>query len=192
MKFTPRLLILFQLLVVVPVVNGASAETSLTQHLTQCAALGNDDARLACYDGLARNVMSHASHSRHVDLIQPPVTLLDSLLVTEAWKADYTLTLRGLVELLSKAVMDNKQRVTVQGWSRDNRDYVLHITMRTPVELHFLPRESADETTPMSLLREVTMDGHTIDAEQFVLITAAMVADDTTGDANTQRLPDSQ
>ncbi len=192
MKYTPRLVLVLLSLTAVPALNGASAATALTQQLARCAALGSDDARLACYDELARTTASNISQSRHVDFIQPPVTLLDSRLVTEAWKADYTLTLRGLVDLLAKAVMENKQRVTIQGWSRENRDYVLHLTMSTPVELHFLPRESSEASMPMSLLREVVMDGHTLDAGQFILITAAMVPDETTDDTRAPRLPDSQ
>lgn len=192
MNSIPRLVLSLLLLATVPAINGATAASSLTQQLTDCAVLVSDDARLACYDELARTTSANVSQSHHVDFIQPPVTLLDSRLVTEAWKAEYTLTLRGLVELLAKAVMDNKQHVTIQGWSRENRDYVLHITMRTPVELHFLPREPSEASMPMSLLRDVIMDGHTVDAGQFVLITAAMVPDETTGDASAPRLPVSQ
>lgn len=192
MIYTPRLLILFLFLVAALAVNAATAETSLTKKLAHCAALGSDLARLACYDELARNVLSNASQSHSFDRIQPPATFLDSRLVAETWKAEYKLTVRGFVELIAHAVMDNKKRVTVQGWSRDERDYVLNITMRTPVRLHFLPRESANDNTPMSLLREVTMDGYTISAEEFILNIAAMVPDENTGDANVQRLPDSQ
>jgi hypothetical protein len=176
MKFTSRLFVLFLYLAAVPVVNAASAETSLTQQLAHCAALGSDQARLACYDALARNVSSNASQFHRLDLIQPPASFLDSRLVAEAWKVEYKLTVRSFVELITHAVMDNKQRVTVQGWSRDKRDYVLTITMRTPVYLHFFPRESGNANTPMSLLREVTMDGHTVSAEEFIFIIAAMAS----------------
>jgi hypothetical protein len=178
MKYTPRLFILFLFLAAVPAVNAASEETPLTQQLAHCAALGNEQERLACYDELARNVSSKASQSHHIDRIQPPATFLDSRLVAEAWKAEYKLTVRDFVELITQAVMDNKQRVTVQGWSRDKRDYVLTITMRTPVRLHFLPREPANDDTPMSLLREVTMDGNTISAEEFIFIITAMASDE--------------
>jgi hypothetical protein len=178
MKYTSRLFILLLFLAAVPTVNGASAETALTQQLTHCAALGSDQARLACYDELARNVSSSASQSHRFDRIQPPATFLDSRLVAETWKAEYNLTVRGFVELISQAVMANKQRVTVQGWSRNKHDYVLNITMRTPVKLHFLPRESDNKNTPMSLLREVTMNGYTISAEEFILIIAAMASDE--------------
>lgn len=142
--------------------------------MARCAAIGNDQERLACFDELARNVSSNNSQAQRHDFIQPPAGFLGSQLVTKAWKAEYKLTVRGFVELISHAVMDNKQRVTVQGWSRDKRDYVLNITMRAPVKLHFLPRKSANDNTPMSMLREVTMDGHTIDAGQFIVIIAAM------------------
>jgi len=85
--------------------------------------------------------------------------------------------------------MDNGKHVTVQGWSRNKHEFVLNITMRTPVQLRFLPRESAKENTSMSLLREVTMDGYTIDAGQFIMVIAAMGPDDSAGDANAQSLP---
>jgi len=192
MKYILKLFILFLSIATQAMINDSFAETSLSEQLARCAAIGNKQDRLACYDALARNVSSNASQTRHLDLIQPPATFLDSHLVAEAWKAEYKLTIRGFVNLISHAVMNNKQRVTVQGWSRDKQDYVLHITMRTPVKLHFLPRKSDNENTPMSLLREVTMDGYTIGAGQFIFIIAAMNPNENTGDANAQSLPDSQ
>lgn len=191
MKSTSRLFFLLLSIAAVPTVNGTSAATTLSQQLARCAALGNDQDRLACYDALARNVSANAGQAQHLDLVQPPATFLDSRLVAEAWKAEYKLTVRGFAELISHAVMENKKRVTVQGWSRDKRDYVLNITMRTPVKLHFLPRKSARKGTSMSLLREVTMNGHTIGAGQFIMIIAAMVPDENAND-NAQSLPDHQ
>lgn len=177
MKYTPRLFILFLCLAAAPAVNSASAENSLTQQLTDCAVLGSDQARLACYDELARHVAPNTSQSQRFDLIQPPATFLDSHLVAEPWKAEYSLTVRSFVDLISHAITEDKKPVTVQGWSRDKRDYVLHITMQTPLKLHFLPRESAKDDMLMSLLRDVKMDGYTLGADQFILIIAAMVPD---------------
>ena len=192
MKSTPQLFLSLLLLTVVPAVNSASAETTLSQQLARCTALSNDQARLACFDALARNVSTYAGPSHRLDLIQPPATFLDSQLVAEAWKTEYKLTVRSFVELISHAVLENKQHVTVQGWSRDKHEYVLHITLRTPVKLHFLPREAANDNSPMSLLREVTMDGYTISAEEFIDIIAAMDSDEKTGNTNALRLLDSQ
>lgn len=192
MKNTPRLYVLFLFLVAVSEVTGASAEPSLSQQLTLCSALGNDQARLACYDGLARNASRNTDQFNRIDRIQPPAKFLDSRLVAEPWKAEYNLTVRGFVDLISQAVMDNKKRVTVQGWSRDKLDYVLNITMRTPVMLHFSLREPAMGNVQMSLLRDVTMEGYTISAEEFIFIIAAMVPNKNTGDANSRRAPDSR
>jgi len=168
---------------------GATAETMLTRQLARCAGLGNDRQRLACYDELARKQSPTAGQSQDLDRIQPPASFLDSRLVAVPWKAEYHLTVRGFVRLIAHAVMDSGKHVTVQGWSRDRHDYVLNITMRNPLELHFLPRKSARGNTSMSLLREVTMDGYTIDAGQFIIIIAAMAPDENTGDAKAQGLP---
>lgn len=192
MKYTQRLSILLLSLVTLAPLNDVSANTSLSQQLAHCAALGNDQKRLACYDKLARDVTFNDSQAQGSEYIQPPASFLDSKLVAQAWKMEYTLTVRRFVGLISQAIMDNKQRVTVQGWSRDKHDYVLHITMRDPVNLHFLPRESGADKISMSLLREVSMDGHTIGAGQFILIIAAMVPDEKTDDVNAQRLPASK
>ncbi len=184
MNYASCLYILVLLLAAIPAVNGVSAETSLTQQLTHCAMLGSDQARLACYDELAHHVSPNASQAKGLDLIQPPATFLDSHLVAEPWKAEYSLTVRSFVDLISQAVMENKKPVTVEGWSRDKRDYVLHITMQTPVKLHFLPRESAGDDMSMSLLRDVKMDGYTLGADQFILTIATMVPDKKTENGN--------
>jgi len=177
-------LVLF--LAMVPAKYGDAAEASLAQQLADCAALGTDQARLACYDALARKMSSETSHAQSRDFIQPPAAFLDSQLVAEAWNPEYTLTVRSFVDLIAQAVLENRQPVTVQGWSRDRRDYVLHITMKTPVKLHFLPRDPAGAGASMSLLRDVKMDGYTLGADQFILIIAAMVPDKKTDNNSTQ------
>jgi len=177
MNYTSRIFILILFLTAVSAANGAPAETSLTQQIAHCAALGTDQKRLTCYDELARHVSANTGQSQRLELIQPPATFLDSNLVAEPWKAEYSLTVRSFVDLISHAVMEDKKHVTVQGWSRDKDDYVLHITMQTPVELHFLPRESARDAMSMSLLRDVKMDGYTLGADQFILTIAAMASD---------------
>ena len=170
-------------------VNDVYAVTSLSQQLAQCAAIGNNQDRLVCYDKLARNNSSAVGQSLGHKFIQPPASFLDSNLVAEAWKAEYTLTVRSFVDLISHAVMEDKKHVTVQGWSRDKQDYVLHITMRKPFKLYFFPRPATRQTTPMSLLRDVTMYGYLVGAEQFVVIIAAMVPDEEPSNANPQIMP---
>lgn len=163
--------------VTLTMVNNVYAETSLSKQLAYCAAIGNDQKRLACYDELVRSNSSHEGQSKGQKFIQPPATFLDSHLVAEPWKAEYTLTVRSFVDLISHAVMEDKKRVTIQGWSRDKREYILHITMQTPVKLHFLPRKSAKGDRSMSLLRDVKMKGYTLGADQFIMTIAAMVPD---------------
>ena len=107
------------------------------------------------------------------------------------WNAEYTLTLRGFVALITQAAMDNRQCMSVQGWCRDEVDSVLQITMRIPLRLHFLPRQSATYNTPMSPLRAVGIEGHTINAGAFNLIIATMRPGETTGTVTARRLPDS-
>lgn len=180
MKNISRLLALLLTLAALAVVNDAFAETALSQKLAHCAGLSNDRARLACYDELARDHSPDINKPRVLKFIQPPATFLDSHLVAEPWKAEYTLTVRSFVDLISQAVMEDKKHVTVHGWSRDKHGYILHITMKKPVELHFLRREPAKGAMSMSLLRDVKMDGYTLGADQFIMIIATMVPDKKT------------
>ena len=189
MKNTRRLLILCLSLASLGLLTNTSAQTTLSQQLARCAALGNDQERLACFDQLSRTVSANTEQSQYCEFIQPPATFLDSSLVTEAWKKDYSLTIRSFVDLIAHAVMENHKHVTVQGWSRDKQDYVLHITMRKPIKLYFFPRPATRQTTPMSLLRDVTMYGYLVGAEQFVVIIAAMVPDEEPSNANPQIMP---
>jgi hypothetical protein len=176
MKYTHRFItFLLLLLGAAPAVHSASEKTALIEQLAQCAALSDNQQRLTCYDDLVRNLASNTGQSQDPDLIQPPASFLDSRLVAVPWKTEYSLTVRSFVELISQAVMGNGKKVTVQGWTRDERHYILNITMRTPVKLRFLPREGAKQDTPMSLLKEVTMDGETVSAEEFIMVIAAMV-----------------
>ena len=178
MTYTTRFFLIVLFIAAVLPVNSACAQSSLSEQLAQCAAVDNDQARLACYDALVRSETSVTGPKPHDNFIQPPAAFLDSSLVAEAWKSDYHLKVRGFVKLISHAVMENKKPVTIQGWTRDNHDYVLHITMRTPIDLHFLPREVTNAKTSMSLLREVTMGDHTVGAGEFILIIAAMNPDE--------------
>lgn len=189
MKNISRLFFLFLTLTTLFAVTAASAQTALSQQLKRCAAIGNDQERLACFDKLSRTVSANAEQAQYCEFIQPPASFLDSNLVTETWKQDYSLTVRSFVDLISRAVMENHKRVTVEGWSRDKQDYVLNITMNTPMKLHFFPRQSGKQDISMSLLREVTMDGYLISGEQFIITIAAMVPDENPTNANPQTIP---
>jgi hypothetical protein len=177
MEYVSKLCILFLSLATLAVISDVYAETTLSEQLVRCAAIGDNEKRLTCYDKLVRNNSFYVSQPQGQKFIQPPATFLDSHLVAEPWKVEYTLTVRSFVDLISHAVMEDKKRVTVQGWSRDKRDYILHITMQTPVKLHFLPRKSAKGDMSMSLLRDVKMKGYTLGADQFIMTIATMVPD---------------
>jgi len=155
--------------------NNVFAENSLPQQLADCAALDNDHKRLACYDELSKKNTFNDDKLQNEKFIEPPASFLDSHLVAEPWKAEYSLTVRSFVDLISHAITENNKPVIVQGWSKDKQDYVLHIRIQEPVDLHFLPRKSAAAGMPMSLLRDVKMDGYTLGADQFILVVAAMV-----------------
>lgn len=155
--------------------NTVFAESTLSQQLAACAALDNDHNRLACYDKLSKKNIFNVGKVQGEKFIHPPPSFLDSHLVAVRWKAEYSLTVRSFVDLIAHAVMENNKPVTVQGWSKDKKDYVLHIRMKKPVALHFFPRQSAAASMPMSLLRNVIRDGYTLDADQFIMIVAAMV-----------------
>lgn len=158
-------------------VNDAFASTLLSQQLANCALIRNNQARLACYDALASNTKTSKGQNPAEHFIQPPEAFLKSHLVSEPWKAEYTLSVKSFVDLISQAVMEDKKLVTVQGWSRDKHEYVLHITMQGPVKLHFLPRDSGKGDKSMSLLKDVKMNGYSLGADQFILTIAAMVPD---------------
>lgn len=175
MKYTRRFISLLLFLSAAPAANGAPDTTALTEQLVHCATLSDNRQRLACYDDLARSLTSNTGQSQSIDFIQPPASFLDSRLVAVRWKTDYKLTVRSFVDLISQAVTGEGRKVTVQGWTRDKHQYVLHITVRTPVKLQFLPREDAKQGPPMTLLQEVTMDGQTVSAEEFIMVIAAMV-----------------
>jgi hypothetical protein len=171
----------FLLLVSLLVASDAGWASSLTQQIAHCAQLTNNQQRLACYDSL-----THAQEQAdHANNLHPPESFLDSRLVAVAWKPEYTLTVRKFVALIHKAVMGNHKKIKVHGWHRDERHYILNITMRSAVSLRFLPRDrkatkltTKPTTKPtMSLLKEVEMDGTTVDAAQFIMTIAAMVPD---------------
>ncbi|MEJ2441004.1 MAG: hypothetical protein P8Z72_15275 [Gammaproteobacteria bacterium] len=185
MKQLAKLMIVFLFLVMPAEVTNVFAETSLSQQLAHCAAIGNSQERLACYDELAQQNSANAGQSAGPKFIQPPATFLDSHLVSHRWKAEYTLTVRSFVDLISHTVMENGKHITVQGWSRDKNDYVLHITMRKPVKLHFLPGPSTKGDKSMSLLRDVKMDGYISGADQFIMTIAAMDTDKKADNKNT-------
>lgn len=175
MKYTQRFISFSLFLTAASAANAVPQTNALTEQLVHCAALSDNRQRLACYDDLARSVTSDTGQSQSLDFIQPPASFLDSRLVAVRWRTDYKLTVRGFVELISQAVTGDGKKVTVQGWTRDERHYILHITVRRPVKLRFLPREGAKQGPPMSLLKEVTMDGQTVSAEEFIMVIAAMV-----------------
>lgn len=177
MKYIAKLIVFLLFFVLQAGVNIVFAKPSLSQQLAHCAAIKNSQKRLACYDKLAHQTSASKVHSADLHFIQPPSTFLDSHLVSERWKLEYTLTVRSFVDLISHTVMKNRKHITVQGWTRDKNDYVLHITMKKPLKLHFLPRTSAKGEKSMSLLRDVKMDGYIAGADQFILTIAAMDTD---------------
>lgn len=177
MKIRPTLLIFFLSFFVQAMTSNVYAKTTVNQLLARCAEIDNNQKRLACYDKLVHTELGRKGQVGTHQFIQPPKSFLDSMLVSEPWKAEYTLTVQSFVDLISHAVLEDKTPVTVQGWSREKEDYVLHIKMKSPVELHFLMRKSHGKTVSMSLLRDVKMDGYTLGADQFIMSIAAMVPD---------------
>ncbi|MEJ2452097.1 MAG: hypothetical protein P8047_15790 [Gammaproteobacteria bacterium] len=74
--------------------------------------------------------------------------------------------------------MDDGEKIQVHGWTKQAHDYVLSITMRRPLQLRFLPFETATDEIPLSLLRKLIIDGEPTDPELFITTIASMVPDD--------------
>lgn len=180
MKFYSRSLITLLLIFFVSVPGHASVRINLSKEISRCASMVDSKRRLECYDGIAKVVSIANRQSQSSKYIQPSASFLESRLVEEKWKSEFKLTVKAFVKSISQAVMKNKKHVTVQGWSRENGDYVLHITMKNPVNLYFKPRDTARGEAPMTLLRDVSMDGYTISAWQFIITISSMFPDEET------------
>lgn len=150
----------------------AGASTLEVDMLT-CAKLIKSDTRLACYDSLANSLQTVPK----IKYIQPSKQFLDSSLVTTPWVTDFSLTINGFVDLISRAVAENNKKIIINGWTRQDQLYVLSIDMGVPVELKF-QQHSIDAATPaMSLLKAPLYKGQTMNAELFVFTIASMVPD---------------
>lgn len=149
--------------------HGASPATTITQ----CSKISDTAQRLSCYDHLAQE----QNQSSKPEYIQPEAAFLDSQLVVTPWVAEYTLSVRDFAKLIAQAEFDGGKKIKIHGWARDGDDYILNITMRSPLQLRFSPRITASQAIPMSLLRKVMIDGEPTNASQFVMVIAAMVPD---------------
>ena len=129
--------------------------------------------RLQCYDSLAEKLNLVAK----LNYINPPEEFLSSKLTVTPWTYDYSLTVEGFVKLINSAVMNDGEKIEVHGWTQQGHDYILNITMRRPMRLKFLPFETATDEIPLSLLRNLVVDGETTDPELFITTIASMVPD---------------
>ena len=148
--------------------------SELAKQLTECAKEPIAENRLTCYDALAEKQQL----ADKPVFIQPNSDFLNSRLVVTPWIIDFNLTINEFAGLISNAIMDDGERVTVQGWTKEGNHYVLHITMRSPVQLRFLPSDTTQQQIPMSLLIDPVIDGQTVDPELYVITIASMVPDD--------------
>ena len=151
-----------------------SLASELPDEITQCTKQRGAMQRLTCYDTLATKHKLVAEQ----DFINPNPAFLESKLAVTPWTSEYSLSVQGFVDLISSAVMDDGEKVAVHGWTKEGHQYVLSITMRTLMYLKFLPLETATDEIPMSLLKQLNINGDITDAELFVTTIASMVPDD--------------
>ena len=151
-----------------------SIASEIKNDLKKCAMEQTALKRLDCYDALAKKYQLVTQQN----FIEPPEEFLTSKLTVTPWNSEYTLTVDGFVKLIKSAVMDDGEKIEVHGWTRQGRDYVLNITMRRPLRLRFLPLETATDDIPMSLLRNLIIDGETTDPGLFITTIASMVPDE--------------
>lgn len=151
-----------------------SMASELPKDFKHCTTEQDAIKRLACYDTLAEKYQLISEQQ----YINPPEEFLSSKLTVTPWHTEYSLTVQGFVDLIKSAVMDDGEKITIHGWTRQGHDYVLNITMRRPVRLKFLPFETGTEEIPLSLLRNMIIDGETTDPALFITTIASMVPDE--------------
>ena len=154
-------------------ITGNTWASVLSDDIAECSKISDSLQRLVCYDNTARK---HRLAGQS-DYIQPGAAFLDSQLVVTPWIAEYTLTVRDFANMVSQAVLDSGEKIVVHGWTKKGQDYILNITMRSPIQLHFLPKDTATEEISMSLLKKVFINGDATDAGLFIMAIAAMVPD---------------
>jgi len=151
--------------------SGVLASTA-QQALKPCLDIDDSKQRLECYDRIAH----HADSSPKVQYIRPSTQFLESKLVTKPWVVDMKLTVSDFVELISQAEYENGDKIQIKGWTKQNNINVLHIVMRSPVDLNFMPNDPVGELA-LSLLQGPIIKGSPVDAELFIFTIASMVPD---------------
>ncbi len=71
--------------------------------------------------------------------------------------------------------MDNGKTPDVQGWTREDNIYTLHVKMKEPLELKFTHILSAPTNGAFSVLSPIEQGGEEIQPMQFVMLVATMV-----------------
>jgi len=141
--------------------------------IKQCTTEQNAQKRLECYDKIAEKYQL----VEKLEYITPPDQFLSSKLTVTPWHSEYSLTVGSFVKLIENAVMDDGEKIEIHGWTRQDHDYVLNITMRRPIRLKFLPFETATDEIPLSLLRSLIIDGEKTDPGLFITTIASMTPD---------------
>ena len=171
-KLTQFYLITAVLLVVTQILQTAVA-SELADQIKQCAKEIVSIKRLGCYDKLAEKFQLDSDPN----FIQPSREFLSSKLTVTPWHDEYLLSVKDFVDMINTAVMDNGEKIVIHGWTKQGHDYVLNITMRQPLKVKFLPFETATDEIPLSLLRNIVIDGETSDPELFITTIASMTPD---------------
>ena len=139
------------------------------ERILECHKIVDSDKRLKCYDVLAEQIKKR----RTQDYIKPNTQFLQSQLRVNPDKTDFDLTVTGFVKLLNQAETDEKQKITIQGWTKEKEAFVLHIILRQPIELVFYHNQHNDEN--YSLLAPIMINGRETDPSLFIFNIAAMV-----------------
>lgn len=107
--------------------------------------------------------------------IDPEKQFLGSELMVRAGISEVGLSVGQFVELLKKAQMDNGKTPEVQGWTREDNVYTLHVKMKKPLELKFTHILSAPANGAFSVLSPIEQGGEEIQPMHFVMLVASMV-----------------
>jgi len=140
-----------------------------------CSKISSDDDRLSCYDRLVQELSasdeSSAKTEKKIIYIQPPQEFLDSQLRVNPQKSDFDLTINQFIELVKSAKLENGKPVVIKGWSTRGKDYVLHIQMKTPIQVQFV--FDPELHSEYSVLQPVLVKGIKMDPALFVMNMAA-------------------